>query len=293
MQAGALSPDPVTLIYHDVVEPGELDGSGFPGKLAGHYKLDRPLFVAHLEAIERALGRRSVATAERPGSGQVFLTFDDGGRSAYSPVADLLESRGWRGHFFITTACINQAGFLTGPQIRELRRRGHVIGSHSCHHPVQMARYSREKLLAEWSESTAALADLLGEAVPIASVPGGYYSARVGEAAAAAGIGTLFTSEPCGRLAEAGGCTVLGRYAIFRQTPAAVAGGLVAGGSSYRYRQQLTWKAKKLLKRVAGRPYLLVRGWMLGNAEEAEVAELSRLVGEGRQGVDRSVDAAR
>lgn len=285
MQAGTLSEHLITLIYHDVVEPGALDASGFPGKLPGHYKLDRPLFEAHLKAIRQALGRRSITTAEQPGAErvQVFLTFDDGGLSAHSCVADLLESYGWRGHFFITTACIGKAGFLTSPQIQELRRRGHVIGSHSCHHPVQMARHSREKLLAEWGQSTAMLADLLGEPVPIASVPGGYYSARVGEAAAEAGIRILFTSEPTSRLPAVEGCTVLGRYAIFRQTPAKVAGGLVAGDRRYRYQQQLVWKTKKFLKKTAGKPYLLIRGLLLGSADESEVAELSRLVPEPTQ----------
>ena len=69
-------------------------------------------------------------------------------------------------------------------------------------------------LRLEWTESIGVLQDILGRDVRVASVPGGYYSTAVAHAAAAAGIHTLFTSEPVTRPSVAGPCTVLGRFAI-------------------------------------------------------------------------------
>ena len=51
-------------------------------------------------------------------------------------------------------------------------------------------------MVSEWSRSRAMLEDILGHAVDVASVPGGYFSAVVARAAREAGIRVLFTSEP-------------------------------------------------------------------------------------------------
>jgi peptidoglycan/xylan/chitin deacetylase (PgdA/CDA1 family) len=117
-----------------------------------------------------------------------------------------LERRGWRGHFFITTDRIGMRGFLTEAQLRELHRRGHIIGSHSSSHPARMATLTRTDLDREWRQSIDRLSRVLGDAVKVASVPGGYYSREVGESAAAAGIEALFTSEPTAQVEMLNGC---------------------------------------------------------------------------------------
>ena len=75
-----------------------------------------------------------------------LLTFDDGGKSAVTRVAGLLEKYGWHGHFFVTAGQINRKGLLNTEQIRRLRREGHVIGSHSFSHPVRMSHCSKEEI---------------------------------------------------------------------------------------------------------------------------------------------------
>ena len=42
---------PIAILYHDVVEPGGDDASGFPGPGAARYKLTRSEFAGHLEAL--------------------------------------------------------------------------------------------------------------------------------------------------------------------------------------------------------------------------------------------------
>src|SRR5438876_831665 len=97
----------ITLLYHDVVPPGQDDASGFPGAGAARYKLTAAEFVDHAAAIARAQAGRSLTAADLlgapPGPADLLLTFDDGGVSAFTVIADVLERHGWRGHFFITT----------------------------------------------------------------------------------------------------------------------------------------------------------------------------------------------
>jgi peptidoglycan/xylan/chitin deacetylase (PgdA/CDA1 family) len=256
----------LAIMYHDVVEDGDFESSGFPGEGANVYKLRRDDFERHLQAIHAAIPAgavRTIAQYPRPSGSlperPVFLTFDDGGASFHTPIADMLEALGWRGHFFITTGRLGQPGFLASGQVRELHARGHVIGSHSCSHPTRMAALARSEMDREWRESLATLSAIVGEAVTVASVPGGYYSRQVGESAAAAGIEVLFTSEPTVTAATLGGCLVLGRYVVKRGMPPEWSAGLAAGRRSFRWRQTALWKAKRVAKSLGGGAYLKLR----------------------------------
>jgi peptidoglycan/xylan/chitin deacetylase (PgdA/CDA1 family) len=245
------------IMYHDVVEGGDFESSGFGGEGAHVYKLRREDFERHLDAIGRS--GAEVGTVNRLEGGTVLLTFDDGGESSLHPTADLLENHGWRGHFFITTDRIGTAGFLSEGQLRELRGRGHTVGSHSRSHPTRMAALSRAEMDREWRESIARLSEVLGEAVKTASVPGGYYSREVGESAAAAGIEALFTSEPTARVGMLGGCQVFGRYVMQRGMAPGWSAGFAAGRVSYCWRQSALWKVKRVAKFMGGGAYLKLR----------------------------------
>ena len=245
----------LAVMYHDVVENGNYSASGFPGPGADRYKLDRLEFERHLQAIREALG-------DRP----VLLTFDDGGVSAHERVAGMLEEFGWRGHFFVTTDCIGKPGFLTAAQIRELDQRGHVVGSHSSSHPVRMSQTPWERMVSEWRDSRARLAEIVGHTVEFASVPGGYYSRKVAQAAAQAGIRTLFTSEPTARVEMVDGCQVLGRYVVQRGMGPEWSAGFAAGRMMPRLRQALLWKTKQAAKLLSGGLYLRAREAILKKA---------------------------
>jgi len=234
----------LSIMYHDVVENGDFPSSGFPGEGAHVYKLRREDFELHLNAM---------------GDRDVMLTFDDGGVSFLHPIADLLEARGRRGYFFITTDRIGTPGFLAADQVRELHRRGHFVGSHSASHPTRMAALSRAELDREWRASLKHLSELLGEPVKLASVPGGYYSREVGRSAAAAGIVKLFTSEPTARVTQVDDCFIFGRYVVQRGMSPAWSAGFATGSPSYCWRQTLLWKAKRIAKSLGGSAYLRAR----------------------------------
>ena len=260
----------ISLMYHDVVEQATHQASGFGSADAALYKLEPDEFARHLAAIKAVVSERPVLVTDlltnKAAAGRPWMmTFDDGGVSSYAPIADCLEALGWRAHFFITTDYIGTPAFMNRAQIRDLHRRGHIIGSHSCSHPLRFAARPWSELKREWSESVGVLSELLGEPVQIASIPGGQYSRQVAEAAAAAGIKALFTSEPTTGSAEVDGCLILGRYAIQRWMSHTVAAGMARGQFAPRFKQWLWWELKKITKRLGGERYLRLReSWIDG-----------------------------
>jgi peptidoglycan/xylan/chitin deacetylase (PgdA/CDA1 family) len=255
-------------MYHDVVDSIAHESSGFPGTDAALYKLDPRQFAAHLSALATVLSRPPWTVDElsdaAKGETPFMITFDDGGVSAHTCIADQLEARGWRGHFFVTAGRIGAYGFLNPDQIRDLRRRGHIVGSHSFSHPLRMAQLSREDLVGEWNKSTTILSDIVGEKVTVASIPGGQYAPKIADAASQAGIRSLFSSEPVTRLLKIDLCTIYGRYTIQRWTPPRVAAEMAAGKIAPRVRQLVWWNAKKATKALGGEYYLKVRRTLLG-----------------------------
>lgn len=246
-----------TLMYHDIASRAQREQVGFPGPLAARYKLDPAAFEEHLDALASA-GLEVETLAGDESSPAVALTFDDGGSSALQ-AATALEHRGWRGRFFITSARIGTAGFLSAEELRELHRRGHLIGSHSHTHPTYMGKLTRAELDREWAQSRATIGEILGAPPRAASVPGGYLSTAVVAAAAAAGYELLFTSEPTARVVDRDELAVRGRYTIWATTPARVAVAYAQGRPLECGRLWLEWNAKKLAKRVSPAAYQRLR----------------------------------
>jgi peptidoglycan/xylan/chitin deacetylase (PgdA/CDA1 family) len=248
------------LMYHDIVAAGAEDASGFPGRDAALYKVTLALLDAHLDAIIKA----RAAPADRR---ELLITFDDGGVSAMK-AADALEKHGLTGHFFVTANYIGTPGFVTRSDIGELRRRGHVIGSHSCSHPLRMGHCGSAQLDDEWTRSRSTLSDILGEEIHAASVPGGDFAPRVAEAAAGAGYVRLFTSEPTPTRRFAFGLTLIGRFAIQRWTTAEVAAALAAGDGRACAPHALVWNPKNMTKRRCGERYLRLRRLLLRHGND-------------------------
>jgi peptidoglycan/xylan/chitin deacetylase (PgdA/CDA1 family) len=261
-----ISPDPIliesretkgmpviTLGFHDVVESFTTEPL-----VDLVYTVDRLTFRAHLDAISAGQKATPGGSGQLVYRSKVLLTFDDGRAGCYRCAIPELETQHLRGHFFIITSCIGRPGYLDRTQISEMHRRGHVIGSHSVSHPERMSHLGWDALVKEWSQSCDLLANIVGEPVTVASVPGGYTSETVCRAAAACGIRILFTSEPTASVSTIDGCLVLGRYSIRRWTRPAAAGAIASGARAPRYRESALWMVKKGVKYLAGDWY--VRG---------------------------------
>ena len=196
--------------YHDVTD--DPTSSGFQRRAAGPFKLTRASFARHLDAIAQTRAPELIDAIDPAGLGQhVLLTFDDGGQSALYTGEELVR-RGWRGHFFLITSRIGDPGFLTAPDIQELSRAGHVVGSHTHTHPSFFRELSWDRMTEEWRTSMDHLAQLLGQPVLSASIPGGDLSDRVVLSAIESGIRFLFTSEPTTEPDCIDTTWVLGRY---------------------------------------------------------------------------------
>jgi peptidoglycan/xylan/chitin deacetylase (PgdA/CDA1 family) len=255
--------NPLSLEYHDVVEADAVDGSGFAGAGPASYKLERGEFERHLARIaaraRRRPGRVTDWVLAPTASAPLFLTFDDGGVSAHTMIADALEQHGWRGHFFVTAGRIGSPTFVSPEQMRDLHRRGHVIGTHSYSHPARMGACSPAEIRDEWRRSIGILADALGEPITCGSVPGGFYAKPVGEAASEAGLTALFTSRPTTRPRREGNCILLGRYTLRRWSSAETAAALARGAWKPRAAQWVLYSGLNAARTVAGPQYTRLR----------------------------------
>jgi peptidoglycan/xylan/chitin deacetylase (PgdA/CDA1 family) len=270
---GAKAEKPLTrataLLYHDVVPGGCWEMSGFAGAGADVYKMDCEDFRKHLEAIRAQLAQPPVAEVNPLRNAEqdppFLLTFDDGGVSALLYIADMLDELHWKAYFLMTAGRTGTAGFLDAAQLRELRRRGHIVGSHSYSHPPRMSYCSEARLNEEWKRSTDELSQILGEAVEVASVPGGFYSQMVAVTAAGAGIKLLFNSEPVTAPRTVEGCLVLGRFSARRGHTPEWASRIVRGDRTLMAREYLFWNGKKVAKALLGGAWLRARVRLLEN----------------------------
>ena len=252
-----------SLMYHDIVEEGKENESGFHSDGFNPYKIETTVFRDQLKQFHELGDEDPILvdslTEKADNSFSWALTFDDGGSSFYAIIAKELEQFKYQAHFFITTSLIGTKSFLNANQILELRKMGHVIGSHSHTHHEPFSSLSLDNLVDEWTQSTKILSEILGESVTVASVPGGYFSKNVAKAASLAGIKVLFTSDPFQTPFKVENCWIFGRYTIFKKTPCSEALAISMGKPFPCLKQWSSWKAKKAAKILLGNYYLDLR----------------------------------
>jgi peptidoglycan/xylan/chitin deacetylase (PgdA/CDA1 family) len=238
----------ISLLYHEIEA----------GKTPHRYSVAIGEFREHLAEIRKTVGGTPAVPDGVFGLSGFALTFDDG-HKGWLQAAEALQELQWKASFFFITSLIGSSESLDRHDIRRLAAMGHVIGSHTVDHPFQLSARHDKFILDQWSRSKAALEDILGREVTSASVPGGFYSARVGRAAEAAGLKHLFTSEPVATSWNVGGCTVMGRFALTNGMSSGKVARIAAGAPAEHAGQYLAWNLKKAVKSVMMRPYLALR----------------------------------
>jgi peptidoglycan/xylan/chitin deacetylase (PgdA/CDA1 family) len=121
-----------------------------------------------------------------------LLTFDDGTRDHYEIVFPELEARRLRAVFFVPTAKLNQSGYLTESEVRELSGSGHVIGLHSHHHQ-RMDTWSEDEMRAQMRQARELLGAITGREPWIFAPPGGFIDKRLRTVALASGVKAIRT----------------------------------------------------------------------------------------------------
>ena len=115
--------------------------------------------------------------AQWPGgaAGGVSLTFDDGSSNQFRYGKKLLEKYGMRGTFFVVTSWTGHSPLVTGeieglitrrlsiPEIRELHRAGHEIGSHGHEHRPLNSSVTERWMISTLSESQTLISEWTGE----------------------------------------------------------------------------------------------------------------------------------
>lgn len=156
------------LMYHDVTP-------ALPPRNGGAERFAVPVeaFERQLDLIrEEGLRGCSIAEAVSRPEGRVAISFDDGDAGQYERAFPALVARDMTATFFITTAWVGSAGYVTWTQLAEMRSAGMSIQSHTRTHPF-LSALSAEELLVELRDSRLELNEALGQDTVALALPGG------------------------------------------------------------------------------------------------------------------------
>lgn len=245
----------IVLMYHDVYVSDTME-SGFQNAGALPYKVALAEFEQHVSLIKKYCKENGIDKSS------VCFTFDDGGKSFIQNIAGVLEKHGFYGLFFITTSCISTPGFLTQSDIIELRRGGHIIGSHSHTHPERMDTLDEVTISNEWATSCSILSNILDEPIKTASIPNGFSSKKVLQNMIDNGITTIYDSNPTTKKRTYKGVEVIGRYAITKDMSPLLVLDIIKNPTR-RLQIRLRHLILGLAKTILGDSYLKIRTYIL------------------------------
>lgn len=118
----------------------------------------------------------------------VALTFDDGPHPLITPwILDQLDKENVKATFFL----VGKQATLYPELVREIRRRGHQVGSHSYSH-YSLRHLTPVECEQDLVKSRLAIREACGDTVTLFRPPGGYYDATVRRAAGVLGFATVF-----------------------------------------------------------------------------------------------------
>ncbi|VBB09815.1 polysaccharide deacetylase [Lucifera butyrica] len=106
----------------------------------------------------------------------VLITFDDGYTDNYTTALPILEKYGLRATVFIITGKVDQPGYLTWAQIKDMLARGIDIGSHTVSHR-DLSKLSAVEQEKELKESKKTLEKALSRPIDYLAYPFGGFNA--------------------------------------------------------------------------------------------------------------------
>ncbi len=124
----------------------------------------------------------------------VQITFDDANESDYTIALSLLKARKMTARFFVVAERIDQKGFLSRQQIRELCAEGMAVENHGMQHRSWMQLKSTD-LYKELIEARDLIQDITGRPITEAACPLGEYDRRTIRMLRKAGYRKVFTSD--------------------------------------------------------------------------------------------------
>ncbi len=135
----------------------------------------------------------------------VLITFDDGYKSVFENAMPIMDTLGFKGIVFVVTNYLGSRSNWEVPlltsiphlnieEIKMLRNKGWIIGSHSHYHK-DLTWMSIKELRADIETSKMMLEDILGETVTFFSYPFGKYNERVKDVLRETGFKYAFKSS--------------------------------------------------------------------------------------------------
>src|SRR4051812_46602745 len=97
-------------------------------------------------------------------SKRIDLTVDDGNSSDYQIVAPELRKRGMHATFFVLAGRLDEVGYLSRSELRELSKDGFEVGSHGLNH-VDWTNTDNATLEREVRDSKLIIEDVIGRSV--------------------------------------------------------------------------------------------------------------------------------
>jgi len=171
------------LTYHRISD--DADGQG------DFYTVTRTQLARHLQALNAAgyqpLEATKLREANRFTGRNYLLSFDDGTRDHYATVFALLWELELRAIFFVPTAKLDQQGYLTPAQVREMAAAGQTMGLHSHEHK-RLDTLSDARMREQMRTSRDLLAEATGTPPWIFAPVGGFINAHVREVAQGFGV---------------------------------------------------------------------------------------------------------
>lgn len=147
-----------------IVPPKVLDAQLGALERAGYHTVSARDVAAHM-----AVGRR---LPSKP----VLLTFDDASAGQRTRALPILRRHGFTATFFVMTVVLDNPGWLTRTQVRELDRAGMEIGAHTWDHRA-VPGYGGKDWRVQLTEPKAELERIVGHPVAAFAFPFGAWNA--------------------------------------------------------------------------------------------------------------------
>lgn len=129
----------------------------------------------------------------RIGEPCAMITFDDG-LACQTEAVSVLEEAGYRGVFFVSAGLLGQERMMQCTDLRDLAKRGHVVGSHGWSH-VSLPSLSLARQIEELCRSRELLEEKTGVPVTSFSIPRGFSNRLLEQLVFRTGYRYVFSSR--------------------------------------------------------------------------------------------------
>jgi peptidoglycan/xylan/chitin deacetylase (PgdA/CDA1 family) len=243
-------PGIVFLMYHELELPARPLCQSEPGYV--RYILPEESFRSRINwLVQNGWRGLSVggAVGYPPGK-SVAITFDDGSETDLIAAAPVLKENGLNATFYVTAGFVDNSGYMSSAQLRELHALGFEIGCHSMTH-AYLDDLDQPALHREIVDAGKKLEDILGDKIEHFSCPGGRYDERTRDLVREAGYRSMATSRAHANSAATSPYS-LGRVAMMRGTDVVTFGRVCRAEGLWQMR--LGENLRGAAKRVMGNP---------------------------------------